>query len=133
MTMDETLQRVKATVDFSHRWFLIPNERMEEFGLDLENDEYTSVIVKNKWEKYAINCDLHKVPLFVKVKEEFLKVTAIQDDSYHWYLIPFGTSEEFFSELKNVKFVDSGKFDDKWREYMTGGGVNLVQLYVEDV
>ena len=57
------------------------------------------------------------------------KVRAIQDESSHWYVIPNDIVNEFRKDEQDEDFVDSGKFDDKYGKYRTGGDLNLVQLY----
>lgn len=59
------------------------------------------------------------------------KVNAVQDDSYHWFVIPSEMVDDFYNELNNEEFVDSGEFDKKYGKYMTGGSLNLIQLYAE--
>jgi hypothetical protein len=60
------------------------------------------------------------------------KVKAVRDDSGHWYVIPNELRIiEFFKDLNNEDMVDSGQFDEKYGKYMTGGDLNLVQLYAE--
>ena len=59
------------------------------------------------------------------------KVKVIQDESGHWYVIPNDLLDEFSDDEENESMVDSGKFDEKWGEYRTGGDLNLVQLWAE--
>ncbi len=59
------------------------------------------------------------------------KVKAVKDDSGHWYVIPNNLYEEFIKDEQNEDMIDSGKFDEKYGKYMTGGDLNLIQLYVE--
>ncbi len=59
------------------------------------------------------------------------KVKAVKDDSGHWYVIPNDLYEEFIKDEQNEDMIDSGKFDEKYGKYMTGGDLNLIQLYVE--
>lgn len=59
------------------------------------------------------------------------KVKAIQDESGHWYVIPNDLLDEFAEDEENESMVDSGKFDEKWDKYRTGGDLNLVQLWAE--
>jgi hypothetical protein len=60
------------------------------------------------------------------------KVKAVRDDSGHWYVMPNELCIiEFFKDLDNEDMVDSGEFDEKYGKYMTGGDLNLVQLYAE--
>jgi len=59
------------------------------------------------------------------------KVKAVKDDSGHWYVIPNDLYEEFIKDEQNGDMIDSGKFDEKYGKYMTGGDLNLIQLYAE--
>lgn len=59
------------------------------------------------------------------------KVKAVQDESGHWYIIPNDLVDDFYKDSEDESLIDSGKFDDKWSKYMTGGDLNLVQLYAE--
>jgi hypothetical protein len=59
------------------------------------------------------------------------KVKAVKDDSGHWYVMPNEVCIDFFKDLDNEDMVDSGEFDEKYGKYMTGGDLNLVQLYAE--
>ena len=58
-----------------------------------------------------------------------IKVKILQDDSGHWYIIPNEMVDDFSKDLNDEEMSDSGEFDNKWREYMTDGDLNLVQLY----
>jgi hypothetical protein len=76
----------------------------------------------------------HKSDILIKAKEmekeqQPIKVKAIQDDSYHWYVIPNELYDEFLIDEQNEDMIDSGEFDAKWDEYRTGGDLNLIQLY----
>ena len=59
-------------------------------------------------------------------------VKAVQDESSHWYLIPNELFEEFYSDSEDYEFCVSGKFDEKYGEYRTGGDLNNDQLYIEE-
>jgi len=59
------------------------------------------------------------------------KVKAVKDYSGHWYVIPNDLYEEFIKDEQNEDMIDSGKFDEKYGKYMTGGDLNLIQLYAE--
>lgn len=63
--------------------------------------------------------------------KELQKVKAVKDESGHWFVIPNDKLEEFLKDETNEKFCDSGEFGNKWGQYMTGGSLNLVQLYAE--
>lgn len=69
-------------------------------------------------------------------------VKALQDDSGHWYLIPIELEEEFDTLLEELCSEDndfddydnlSEKFDSSFSQYRTGGDLNLVQLYIEEL
>jgi hypothetical protein len=62
---------------------------------------------------------------------EFIKIKAVRDDSGHWYVIPNELWNSFFEDLMDIDMCDSGEFDEKYGKYMTGGDLNLVQLYAE--
>ena len=59
------------------------------------------------------------------------KVKVAQDESGHWYVLPNDLEEDFYNDGEDTHFVDSGKFDDKYGRYRTGGALNLVKLYAE--
>jgi len=59
------------------------------------------------------------------------KVHATQDESGHWYVLPNDLVDDFYKDGDNEDFVDSGDFDAKYGQYMTGGALNLVQLWAE--
>ena len=63
--------------------------------------------------------------------KKYIKVNAVQDESGHWYILPTKLKDEFFNDLENEDFIDRGDFDKKYSEYMTGGCLNLIQLYAE--
>jgi hypothetical protein len=59
------------------------------------------------------------------------KVKAVRDESGHWYVLPNDLLEQFGKDEMDEDFVDSGKFDEKYGMYRTGGCLNLIQLYAE--
>lgn len=59
------------------------------------------------------------------------KVYPVQDDDGHWYVIPFELKDEFLSDLDGLGDDNIYEWDDKYRRYMTGGDLNLVQFYAE--
>lgn len=61
----------------------------------------------------------------------FQKVKALRDESGHWYVIPIDKYKEFGQYEENEEMCDSGRFDDKWGKYRTGGDLNLVQIWAE--
>lgn len=74
-----------------------------------------------------------------KVKNEFIPVKLLQDESSHWYIIPqelwddwekmeIAISEEDEDSKEWYKLVD--EFCDKFNKYRTGGGTDLYQLYI---
>ena len=63
-----------------------------------------------------------------------IKVTAVQDESSHWYLIPSEMKEEFYrlhNQATDDDYEAQEKFMKNLDQYRTGGDVNGKQLYVE--
>lgn len=58
------------------------------------------------------------------------KVHATKDNDGHWYVIPVELVEEFDRLLEGGESTED-EFIDKFSDYMTGGDLNLVQLYAE--
>lgn len=58
------------------------------------------------------------------------KVIAIRDNDAHWYVIPAEMKAEFHKLLDGGENTED-EFIDKFSGYMTGGDLNLVQLYAE--
>lgn len=73
--------------------------------------------------------------LIFPVPPEFIPVVAKQDNDGHWYVIPAEMQEEFSRMLK-ICIVEGpeweNKFIEKFGQYMTGGDLNLTQLYMKD-
>jgi len=65
------------------------------------------------------------------MNEQYIPVHPAQDNDCHWYILPNELNNQFQEDLENEEMVDSGEFDDKYGEYMTGGDLNLVQLYIK--
>lgn len=59
------------------------------------------------------------------------KVYVTQDDSCHWYIIPFEMKDEFNSDLEGLGDENYEEWEDKYGSYMTGGDLNNIQLYAE--
>ena len=74
-----------------------------------------------------------ETPIELPSDEEIEKVKATIDESGHghWYVIPNELVTEFHKDELNEDMIDSGEFDNKWGGYMTGGDLNLVQLYAK--
>jgi hypothetical protein len=58
------------------------------------------------------------------------KVVAIKDNDGHWYVIPADQKDEFFRLLERGELTED-EFIEKFADYMTGGDLNLIQLYAE--
>jgi hypothetical protein len=58
------------------------------------------------------------------------KVHATKDNDDHWYVIPVELIEEFDKLLDGGESTED-EFIEKFSDYMTGGDLNLVQLYAE--
>lgn len=67
-----------------------------------------------------------------------IKVTALKDESGHWYLVPSELKKDFYILLDKASTEDSLQYEaekefiDKFSKYMTGGDINNIQLYIED-
>lgn len=59
------------------------------------------------------------------------KVYATQDDSGHWYVIPFEMKDKFNFELDNGEIDQWDNFEMLFGQYRTGGDLNNVQLYAD--
>ncbi len=58
-------------------------------------------------------------------------VVAVQDQDSHWYVIPAEMKDAFYKDEENGSVDEYEAFCEKYSEYMTGGDLNLVQLYAE--
>jgi len=74
--------------------------------------------------------NIYKFKNFIN-ENNLKKVKAVKDDDGHWYVIPNDMLSEFYKELENTEFVDSGEFDNKYGNYRTGGDLNNVQLFAD--
>lgn len=63
------------------------------------------------------------------MKENFERVYVTQDESGHWYTIPYNLKEEF--ELYYY-IEDFNMFDEKYGKYRTNGDINNVQLFIKN-
>jgi hypothetical protein len=66
------------------------------------------------------------------------KVKAYKDNDGHWYVIPEELATQFHSMLRDAEEQDEFGIDDAYEgfectfgKYMTGGDLNLVQLWAE--
>jgi len=62
------------------------------------------------------------------------KVKALQDDAGHWYLVPNELVPKFHKLMEKVYNSDYDAMDEHSKlfgQYMTGGDLNDVQLYIE--
>ena len=102
-------------------------------------DEQAKTIAE-KWELVSLlsghktGLDINEIILEaikegILVGSELERVSVQRDDSGHWYVLPATDAPEFGSDLSNVDMEYSGEFDEKWGDYMTGGDLNLVDLY----
>ncbi|GEM_PF-1694239 len=69
--------------------------------------------------------------IFEKAGTKRIEVKAYQDDCGHWYLVPVELAEQFRKDLEDEEMADSGEFDAKYGQYMTGGDLNRKKLYTE--
>lgn len=59
-------------------------------------------------------------------------VEVHQDNDGHWYVLPKEKVDRFHFLLEEAERTDDhNDFIDEFSEYMTGGSINLIQLYAE--
>jgi hypothetical protein len=58
-------------------------------------------------------------------------VDHVRNGNRIWYVIPNELYKEFFNDQDEKYMVDTGRFEDKYRKYMTNGCMNEIQLYAE--
>ena len=70
--------------------------------------------------------------------EEYTRVSVVSDDDGHWYVIPFELVEEFDMLLSGSQYdscdgweENEAEFIEKFSQYMTGGDINNVELYIK--
>lgn len=64
------------------------------------------------------------------------KVKAVKDCSGHWYVIPNDSVDQFFQDDRLIESDDYtseqlAEIENRWSKYMTGGDLNLIQLWAE--
>lgn len=66
-------------------------------------------------------------------------VKVVQDENSHWYIIPNELTEEFHTLLAAIEensnahsYRDEDIFIKKFSQYMTGGDINNIQLYIDE-
>lgn len=85
----------------------------------------------NHWNESEINKKIEKnstnfTPLRYK------RVYCVQDDSGHWYIIPYELKDKFFKmEQEANKTEEYNEFIKEFEQYMTGGDLNLIELYTK--
>ncbi len=66
--MSTTLQKVKAVKDDSGHWYVIPNDFLQEFLKDGENEDFVdSGGFGAKYDQYRTGGDLNCVQLFAEI------------------------------------------------------------------
>lgn len=62
----------------------------------------------------------------------FKEVVVLQDEDNHWYIIPIELKDEFIKLSESNSLDDEDEFINKFSEYMTGGSINNIRLYIRD-
>ena len=64
--------------------------------------------------------------------EEYQRVYITQDEDGHDYVIPYDKKEEF-GRLCEVSYESEefDEFEEKFGEYMTGGDINELEIYIK--
>ena len=64
----------------------------------------------------------------------FRHVYVIQDNDYHWYIIPYKMADDFQALLEREdQEIALEELEYRFSEYKTGGSINLVALYIKEV
>ena|ERR1041384_2106710 len=80
----------------------------------------------------AKNMADHIDNLIEKEKGPLQRVTAVQDDDGHWYVIPAGDVNEFHGMLDEAaRNDDYDEFNMKFSKYLTGGDLNIIELWAK--
>ena len=58
-----------------------------------------------------------------------IQVKLLMNNGF-WYLIPNELEDKFLRDIKNENNLISGKFDEEYDQYRTGGSPNQTQLYI---
>ncbi len=62
------MEKVKAVKDDSGHWYVIPNDRLDEFWVDVENEEMCdSGEFGNKWSGYMTGGDVNNIQLWAEI------------------------------------------------------------------
>lgn len=71
--------------------------------------------------------------------KEFIPVFVTTDNSGHWYVIPCELKEDWDYMIARLDNEDDptyygilDNFNTAFSKYMTGGDINLAQLYIKD-
>jgi hypothetical protein len=84
------------------------------------------------WQR-PINIQITYSPI-QNISEELnkvVKVQALQDQSGHWYVIPDELADDFYNLDGSENDEDINIFTERYWKYVTGGDLNLVQLYAD--
>lgn len=66
--MSATLQKVKVVCDSDSHWYVIPNDRIDEFYSDDENEEMAdSGEFGDKWDEFRTGGDINLVQLYAEI------------------------------------------------------------------
>jgi predicted HAD superfamily Cof-like phosphohydrolase len=63
-------------------------------------------------------------------EKDLIQVFATQDGEGHWYVVPVDLKDEFDRLLDGGETTEN-EFIEQFSQYMTGGDLNLVQLYIK--
>lgn len=94
----------------------------------IENNKI-GVIAGADISEYIIECNNRFEEISEVFKNSIIPVKVMSDGDGHKYIIPNHRQEEFEINLTDTDFIDSGRFDEKWSQFSTGGCINNKQLY----
>ena len=94
----------------------------------IENNKIGVIAGANIYE-YIIESNNRFKEISEIFKNSIIPVKVMSDGDGHNYIIPNYRQEEFEINLTDTDFIDSGRFDEKWSQFSTGGCINNRQLY----
>ncbi len=81
--------------------------------------------------QYMSRIEVKAVSLTVDQSDEKVRVSIVQDDSSHWYVIPYELEDDFYKTDPDIDADDEQweEFTVKYSKYMVGGDINSVPLF----
>ncbi len=111
------------------------------YKLNCFNCAVGKIIIKNF---IAHNLDIGEkmdaIQSIISERDGWIDVEVIQDGDGHWYVIPKSKRTLWDAHIQNIEreedesdewYTAIEAFDKEFGEHMTGGDINLIQLYIK--